>query len=357
MKLSQRGVMLGTAIIAAVVAAALITTLRLQSSPLPAGFTSGNGRIEATEIDVATKIPGRIKDILVQEGEFVRAGQILARMDTTTLEAQRRESEAQLQRALIAVQTAESLLAQREAEKNAAIAVLEQRDAERDAAQQRLARSVVLAPRNAIAKQTLDDDRARYKGAQAAVHAAQAEVAAATAAVAAARSNIINEKASVAAMHATIERIQADIDDCVLTSPRDGRVQYRVAEPGEVLPSGGRVISLVDLSDVYMVFYLPTREAGQVALGAEARIVLDAAPEYVIPATVSFVSNVSQFTPKMVETAQEREKLMFRVKARVPIMVLRRYLRQVKTGLPGVAYVRLDSKTAWPARFRVRLPK
>src|SRR3546814_3115012 len=82
----------------------------------------------------------------------------------------------------------------------------------------------------------------------------------------------------------TIQRIQADIDDSVLKSPRDGRVQYRVAQPGEVLSPGGVVLNMVDLTDVYMTFFLPTEQAGRVALGAEARLVLDAAPQYVIPA-------------------------------------------------------------------------
>ena len=84
---------------------------------------------------------------------------------------------------------------------------------------------------------------------------------------------------------ATVERIQADIKDSALKSPREGRVQYRVAQPGEVVGAGGRVLSLVDLSDVYMTFFLPTAVVGRVALGTEVRLVLDAAPQYVIPAT------------------------------------------------------------------------
>ena len=83
---------------------------------------------------------------------------------------------------------------------------------------------------------------------------------------------------------------------------------------------------------------------------------LDAAPQYVIPARVSFVADVAQFTPKTVETASEREKLMFRVKAQIPPELLRKYMLQVKTGLPGMAYVRLDDQAEWPARLQVKLP-
>jgi HlyD family secretion protein len=134
-------------------------------------------------------------------------------------------------------------------------------------------------------------------------------------------------------------------------------VQYRVAQPGEVLSAGGRVLNLVDLSDVYMTFFLPTVQAGRVALGAEVRLVLDAVPQYVIPARVSFVADVAQFTPKTVETASEREKLMFRLRAHIPPELLRAHITQVKTGLPGVAYVRLDPAVEWPDKLAVRVPQ
>ena len=182
-------------------------------------------------------------------------------------------------------------------------------------------------------------------------------MAAAGAALGYAKSQIIAAQASVDAARATIQRIKADLDDSVLKSPRDGRVQYRVAEPGEVISAGQAVLNMVDLTDVYMTFFLPTDQAGKVAFGSEARIVLDAAPQFVIPATISFVSDVAQFTPKTVETTEERQKLMFRIKARVESDLLRKYLHQVKTGLPGMAYVRLDKNSEWPPALQVRLPQ
>jgi len=329
----------------------------LKPKVLPDGFASGNGRIEATEIDVATKTPGRIKVILVHEGDFVRAEQILASMDTNVLEAQRREAEAQLQRALISIETAQSKVRQRSAEKAAAVATVAQRKAELDAAQKRFARTKELASKNVVPFQTFDDDSARFESAKAAVSAAEAQSAAADAATGAARSEVVDARSQVEAERATIQRIQSDIDDSELRSPVDGRVQYRVAEPGEVLSAGGRVLNLVNLTDVYMTFFLPTEQAGRVAIGAEARVVLDAAPEYVIPARVSFVADVAQFTPKTVETAEERQKLMFRIKARIAPDLLQQHLHQVKTGLPGMAYVRLNPQAEWPAELQVRLPQ
>ena len=205
--------------------------------------------------------------------------------------------------------------------------------------------------------QKLDDDRAELQRARAAVSAANAQVAAADAATSSARSQIVASKSEAEAMRATIQRIKADINDSTLRSPRDGRVQYRVAQPGEVLNAGGIVLNLVDLSDVYMTFFLPTEDAGRVKLGAEARIILDAAPQYVIPAKITFVADVAQFTPKSVETAEERQKLMFRLKAQIPPALLRKHIEDVKTGLPGMAYVKIDPNAEWPADLEVRLPQ
>lgn len=323
-----------------------------RTDTLPAGIASGNGRIEAVEIDVSTKSPGRIKEILADEGDFVKAGDVLVRMDTAQLEAQRRQAQAQFQRAKIGVDTANTLIVQREAERTAAAAVVTQREAELDAAERTLKRSERLADSNTISQQVLDNDRATERGAAATVAAAEAQLAASEAGINAAKAQVVDAAAAVESARAAIESIEAEIDDATLRSPRDGRVQYRIAEPGEVLGSGGRVLNLVDLGDVYMTFFLPTAQAGRVAIGTEVRLVLDAAPRYVIPAKATFVADVAQFTPKTVETEEERQKLMFRIKAQIAPDLLRKYVQQVKTGLPGVAYVRVDSEAEWPAALQ-----
>jgi HlyD family secretion protein len=344
---------LGILVVFALLGAAGYYAWRAYLSPgLPDGFASSNGRVEATEIDIAAKIAGRVAEIMADEGDFIEAGQVLARMDTAVLEAQLREAKAQLARAEIGIETAKSLVTQREAEKAAAEAVVAQREAELDAAQRRLARTEQLAERGTAPIQQLDDDRAEAQAARAAVGAARAQGAAAAAAIGSARSQVVDAEAAVVAAQATIERIQADIDDSELRSPRSGRVQYRVAEPGEVLQAGGVVLNMVDLRDVYMTFFLPTEQAGRVALGAEVRIVLDAVPQYAIPARATFVADVAQFTPRTVETQEERAKLMFRVRAQIDPDLLERYIHQVKTGLPGVAYVRLDPAAEWPASLQ-----
>jgi len=309
-----------------VVAGASVWWFYFRIPPL-VGFASGNGRLEVQEIDVATKFPGRIAEVLVDEGDSVQVGQVVARMDTSSLNAQVREAEAQVQRARQGQVTAKALIAQRRSE-----ALLAERDLER-------ARALYVNA-NISAK---DHDRARSAMDTAKAATTQAEAQSTEA------------DAAIAAALAQKERIQVDLKDSVLTAPRSGRVQFRLAEPGEVLASGGKVLTLIDPTDVYMTVFLPAAEAGKIALGAQARITLDAAPNLVIPAAVSFVADKAQFTPKEVETRTEREKLMFRIKVKIDPELVKGHEAQVKPGLPGVAYVQLDSSVQWPPFLQTKL--
>jgi HlyD family secretion protein len=349
----------GPALVAAIVlaAGAYFAWQMLRPAKLPPGFASSNGRIEATEIDIATKQALRIKDELVDEGDFVTAGQVVAHMDVETLKAERADATAKREMAESAVESARSILKQRRSEKAAAEAVVKQREAELDLAQREYNRVEGLNRSGSATPEELDTRRSALFSAKAALATAKANVAAADAAIATAQTTIITTLAAVRSARATIDRVQADINDSTLKAPRSGRVQYRVAQPGEMLPGGGKVMNMIDLNDVYMTFFLPTDWAGKVKVGAEARIVLDAAPEFVIPAKVTFVADVAQFTPKTVETAVERQKLTFRLKAHIPAQVLKKYVKDVKTGLPGVAYVQLDPAAQWPAHLEVKLPQ
>lgn len=318
------------------------------------GFVVGNGRIEATEIDISTKLPGRVVEVVVNEGDFVYQGQVLARMQVDTLMAQHEEVQAGYREAEYAVAAARAQIALRESDVAAMEAVVLQREAELHAVQLRAQRTEKLAANGSVSRQERDDDRARARSAEAGVAAARAQVLAARAAVEAAKAQETGAQSRVAAMRATLNRIEADLADSELKAPRDGRVQVRVAQPGEVLGAGGRVLNLLDLSDVYMTFFVPEAAAGRVALGSEVRLVMDAAPDHVVPARVSFIASQAQFTPKTVETASEREKLMFRVRAQLPPDLLRRHLAQVKTGVPGVAWLKLDSQAQWPESLSVQ---
>lgn len=288
---------------------------------LPPGFAVGNGRIEANEVDIATKIPARVTSIEAEEGELVAAGQVIAHLDGDELSAQLRGVMAEAQKAR-----------QARAE---AVSILRQRRAELTLAQKELKRQLELLERRLVSQQTVDQLHSRTESA--------------SAAMAAAESRLGNADAEIQRADATIEQLQAVLKNTVLTTPRAGRVLYRLAEPGEVLGAGGRVATVLDLSDIYMTVFLPADSAARVALGADARILLDVLPERAIPANVSFVSARAQFTPKQVETRSERERMVFRVKLRVPQALVVRHLEQVKTGVLGVAYVQLDKTVPWPA--------
>lgn len=319
------------------------------NQPDTQALVSGNGRIEATEINISSKLSGQLEEILVQEGDFVEAGQVLARIKVSTLEAQLREVQAQQRQAQDGIATAEAQVAMRISEKAAAAAMVEQRETELVAAKNRLARTEILAKDGAVSKQQLDDERADVKSVAAVLSAARAQVDSAQSAIVAARSQVSSARSQVDAIKATIERINFDIEDAQLKAPLKARVQFLVAQSGEMIAAGGRVMNLIDLSDVYMTFFLPETVAGRIAIGSEVRIVLDAAKNVVIPARVSFVADTAQFTPKTVETESERQKLMFRIKAKIDPVLLQKYIQQVKTGLPGVAYIKIDDNVPWPA--------
>jgi HlyD family secretion protein len=373
------------AVILAAAIAAFFVWQRQRVEPLPPGIFVGNGRLEATEISIATKTAGRVKDVLVREGDFVEPGQVVAEMDTESLAAELRQTEAKIRQAQSAATTAQALADQRRDSKAAAAALIvqrqqarttavqlaAQRESEAAFAQNELKRSEELFAKGFISAQRLDTDRTRVRTAKAAAAAAQSQIAQAEAAIAAARaqaqevgsavaaaeSQVAESKYSIEAATAAAEKIKADIADATLRTPRAGRVLFRTAEPSEVLPAGGKVLTVLDIADVYMTFFLPETVAGKVALGSEARLVLDAAKQYVIPAKISFVAAAAQFTPKTVETASEREKLVFRVKAQIDPELLKKHRAQVKTGLPGVAYVKVDPAAAWPPSLEVKLPQ
>ncbi len=326
----------------------------LGREPAQDGLASGNGRLEAVELELATRIPARLLSLQVQEGEQVRAGQELARLDCAPLQAQRTEALAQLQRVRDAEATARSQVGLRRSERDVAAAQIGQREAELRAARSRLGRSRQLLAAGGVSQQQLDDDQARVGSAEGALSAARAQAAAASTAIEAARLQAVEAGSAVQAARAALDRVDVDLRDCSLRAPVDGQVQYVVARPGEMLGVGARVISLLDTSDLGMSFFLPESDAGKVAIGDEARIVPDALGGRAVPARVSYVSAVAQFTPKTVETASERQKLMFRVRARVDAAWAAAHRPELKSGMPGVAYVRLRRDMAWPERLRVR---
>ena len=302
---------------------------RAQQVSLPDYVASGNGRIEAEEIHVAAKYPGRVIDILFDEGDMVKEGDVIAHIDAQDLAAQRTGAQANLAAAQNAVAEAQAGIAHREAEL--------------DLARAEEHRAKALVGTGVVPRALYDQRVAAVKTAEAALNVGKAQLASA--------------ENRVKTAQAEIERLDVLIADAVLKAPMSGRVQYRLAEPGEVLSAGSRVITILDLENVYMTIFLPAKDIGQIIVGSEARIVLDALPDVVIPAKVSFISSEAQFTPREVETREEREKLMFRVKIRIPKSLLAAHIDKVRTGLPGMGYVMLGDGHEWPEYLKVNIPE
>ena len=302
-----------------------------EATLLPARIVATNGRVEATQVDISTKIPGRVVEIVPHEGDMVSPGEVVARIDTS-------ETDAQLHQAQASAELARQTLITRQAS-------VASDDAQLQFANEQMRRTATLVDKGWSTHEQYDQRKQQLKSAEAALNAANSQVDEA--------------RASVKTADAKVAELQAVVNDSTIKSPVQGRVQYRLVEPGAVLPPGGKIATVIDLSDVYTTIFLPAPQAGRLQVGNDpdaARIVLDAYPGYVFPASVSFVAPEAQFTPKTVEVQSEREQLVFRVKLQKPPGVLKGMEEAIKSGLRAVAYVRLDPAVQWPPKLAVNLP-
>lgn len=293
---------------------------RTRQSALPTGIASGNGRIEATLVDVASREPLRVKAILVDEGDLVEPNQVVVQMDTATLQAELAEARANVAAAQERIAVAKAAIARRMSE-------------------------IELAKLEVERTGKLVEERA---GSQREFDMRRTQLETTTAALAEEEARLETAKQEVEVAQANVATIQTRIDDATLMSPVRGRVLYRLAEVGEVLAAGGKALTLVNLEDVYMEVFLPSEEAARIRIGSEARITLDHAPGLAAPGYVSFVSPEAQFTPKQVETRTERAKLVFRVKIQAPPELVASYIEYIRTGVRGVGYVKVNASAEWP---------
>jgi HlyD family secretion protein len=317
------------------------------------GFVHSNGRIEASEIEVATRQPGRVQHTFVQAGDFVVAGQRLALMQVATDPAERDEVTARRRQVLETVASAETEVAVRELECQAAYAAVQHHKSEHEAAQRRLARTEILTSQGALSQRDVDNESAMTRHTEAALAASELHHDAACAAVAAARMHVTSTRSAVAAVEADQRRTHNAFLAFELTAPRDGRVQDWLAKRGDVLEAGDRVLKILDLADVHMSFSLPEAIGRRVALGSDVRIVLDGEQQLIIPARVSSLASVTSVPPDTPATAPERSNRRFQVRAEIDRQLLRHHLQQVTRGRSGVAWVRVDPEAEWPAALSV----
>jgi HlyD family secretion protein len=292
---------------------------------LPDYIFATNGRIEAQTVDIATRSLARIIEIPVKEGSLVKCGDVIAKLDLSPMAATLTGAEANVH----------STLQQQEEAKSQ----VSKETSNLELAKVQYSRTEELTSKGFASKQEFDRRKAERSAAEANLAAAKQNLAS------------ITHKVDVA--RAEVDRLKDLLKDTELRSSVEGRVLYKLAEPGEVVQAGGKVVTILDLSDVYMTVFIPTEIVGKLNLMDEARIILDARPDLVIPAYISFVSPEAQFTPRQVETKSERTKMTFRIKARIPENILKKRIQAVKTGVPGLTYVRTDTSKNWPDFLKV----
>ncbi len=333
-------------------------------SPLPDGLLQANGRIEGDHYLVASKWPGRVAHILIQEGDTVGTGQVVAELDASQIDAQVRQAEAAVDAAKAQWTAAKTELATLQkqvpltidtarADVTHAQAALAAARARADQAQRDAQRMRRLLKKNSV-------DRERAEQAETALRVAKADVTTALAAVAQAEKRLAEAelgKEQIKAKQAEVEALGAQVteadarltearatrSDLSLRAPAGGVVTERIADEGEVVAAGTPVVDIVDLDRLYLKVYVPERDIGKLRLGLPARIYTDAFPDEAFPATVRFIAPRAEFTPKEVQTTDERVKLVYATKLYLDANPDHR----LTPGLPADAVIRWRDGTPW----------
>jgi len=313
------------------------------SAPLPQGLSAVNGRIEGDPVVVAAKVSGRLIALHVKEGDAVEDGQLLAEISAEQIAARVDQAVAGSGVALGVIggakavaQGARSHLRRAEAMRTAAVARRGKVAADARRAEQLFAQGV-------IAHAQLDGARASDDVAAAEVQAAEEDVAAAQRAIEAADAQVASAEMQLQAAHAVLAESRATLGDTQVRSPSGGVVTLKVAEQGEVLTAGAPIVVVTDLDRLHMKAYAPEPEIGRIKIGDEAQVYADAFPEKPFSATVREIASESEFTPKEVQTREERVKQVIAVKLYLDANPEHRLV----PGMPADAFIRWQPGAAW----------
>ena len=270
---------------------------------------TGNGRVEAREVAVSAKFGGKIVELKVNEGDYVKKDQLLAVIDSRALEA---DIEAQ------------------KAKSNEILKQISAVDAEINATNsditfytKELNRTKALIKQNFASQLELDKNNNTLDKTKAKLNSLIA--------------NKNSLQASYKSLLATIKAQEINLSDMKIYSPINGVVLYKLVENGEMISNGSRMFIMYNPDDLYMTIYMPSENAGQVKLGEKATVKLDAYKNKTFPATITFIADNAEFTPKEVETQKERQKLVFRVK----LTFDDNSNREAKPGMPGDGYIEI----------------
>jgi HlyD family secretion protein len=369
----------------------LVWWFLIRQAPIPRNIIALSGRIEGDDSTVATKVSGRIREIRVREGDIVKAGDVIALLDeeqaaareqqarSASQEAQTRITRSQdqigvlreqLKQANITVdqarQDAEGRVRQAEAQVATAEANLSQAQAAYEQARYDVERFTRLARTGDVSDRQREQAKTAAESQAAVVESMKKQVAAAHGALIAARANLKNPpirssqaaavqkqinqaQTDVAAAQADADRARAQLketeanrSDLTVVAPFDGTIATRVAEPGEVVAPGTAIVTMIDLSKIYLRGFVPEGDIGRVKLDQAARVYLDSNPKIAIDAIVSRIDPEASFTPENTYFRDERVKQVVGVK-----LLIKNPTGSAKPGMPADGEILVEG-TTWP---------
>jgi HlyD family secretion protein len=341
-----------------------VVTAGFWNHGLPEGLIQANGRIEGDHLTVASKFPGRIQELLVFEGDNVTAGQVMLRIDDVQTRAKVDQAEHAWSATEAQVQSAHTVLAVLNLEVPLAIesaqsrvdeakAVLGKAKAVEEEARIDEQRIRSLLPEEAVARQQYDQALARWNVAKSDVQVARSTLVKTNKELAQAElgwKRIRAKESEVAALESQRDQLEAALNeatsvlaDLTIRAPATGTVTTRMVDLGEVVIAGTPLFEIVDLDRLYLKVYVPEHQIGKIRLDLPARIHTDAYPTQPVDATVRYIASKAEFTPKEVQTPDERVKLIYPVKL---------YLKdnpdhRLTPGLPADAIIRWKENVAW----------
>ena len=299
------------------------------SSSLPSHIYKSNGRLSMTRLDIATMYSGKLKELLVHDGSSVKSNDVLAIMDSDDIKAQ-------LDNAISQKLNATSLVERAKAE-------VELRQSSKGIAELEFNGTVSMRGKSMVSQTELDKRQFVLDGERAGEAAALATLKGA--------------ESSVMAAKAQISRLQIALNNSIIRSPIDSRIEFIISEKGSVLPAGGRILSMIDPDNAFLTLFLPSNVAGKVKIGDEAKILLDALGKISINANIDFIASEAQFTPKYVETLNQREKLVYKAKLKISREETKKYKDILKAGMTGDGYVRTNIELEWPKFLKTNADK
>lgn len=330
----------------------------------PEGLIQANGRIEGDLISVSTKFMGRVQTLLVREGDTVKRGQVMVQLDDIQIHAQVEQSrqawkalEAEVQgthtdlavlnlQVPLAIEAGEAKVKEIRAKLKKSLAV--QKEAGQD-----LKRYRALYQHDNVSLQKLQQTQQKWEVAKNDVAALRSALTHAQKERAQAElgwKRIRAKEAEVAALEsrrdqaeAALEEAESRLADFTIRAPANGTITTRMVDVGEVIPPGAPLFELVNFDRLYLKVYVPEIQIGKIRLSLPARIYTDAFPDHAFPAVVRSIASRAEFTPKEVQTPNERVKLTYAVKL---------YLEEnpdhrLSPGMPADAVIRWKENVPW----------